>query len=45
MNWSNHSVLNPDILSGKPVIKGSRRAVEFIIDLLAQNVRRYAAQR
>ena len=25
-----------DILLGKPVIKGSRLAVEFIIDLLAQ---------
>ena len=36
MNWNYRIVLNPDILLGKPVIKGSRLAVEFIIDLLAQ---------
>jgi uncharacterized protein (DUF433 family) len=29
-------VLNPDILVGKPIIRGTRIAVEFIIDLLAQ---------
>ncbi len=28
-------VINPAILVGKPVIKGTRLAVEFIIDLLA----------
>jgi len=28
-------ILNPDILVGKPIIKGTRLAVEFIIDLLA----------
>ena len=27
---------NPDVLGGKPVVKGTRLAVEFIIDLLAQ---------
>lgn len=37
MNWNNRIVLNPDILLGKPVIKGSRLAVEFIIELLAQD--------
>ena len=36
MNWNDRIVLNPDILLGKPVIKGSRLAVEFIIALLAQ---------
>ena len=36
MNWNDRIVLNPDILLGKPVIRGSRLAVEFIIDLLAQ---------
>ena len=36
MNWNDRIVLNPDILLGKPVIKGSRLAVEFIIELLAQ---------
>ena len=34
MNWNDRIVLNPDILLGKPVIKGSRLAVEFIIELL-----------
>lgn len=28
--------INPAVLVGKPVIKGTRLAVEFIIDLLAQ---------
>ncbi len=27
--------LNPNVLSGKPVIKGTRLSVEFIIGLLA----------
>ena len=36
MTWNDRIVLNPDILLGKPAIKGSRLAVEFIIDLLAQ---------
>jgi uncharacterized protein (DUF433 family) len=29
-------VVDPNILVGKPVVKGTRLAVEFIIDLLAQ---------
>lgn len=36
MNWQERIVLDPDILAGKPVIKGTRLAVDFIIDLLAQ---------
>lgn len=28
--------LNPDVLVGKPVIKGTRLSVEFIVGLLAQ---------
>lgn len=36
MNWQERIVVDPDILVGKPVIKGTRLAVEFIIDLLAQ---------
>lgn len=28
--------VDPNILVGKPVIKGTRLAVEFIVDLLAQ---------
>ena len=29
-------VVDPAVLVGKPVVKGTRLAVEFIIDLLAQ---------
>lgn len=36
MNWPERIVIDPNILAGKPVVKGSRLAVEFIIDLLAQ---------
>ncbi|MCI0397348.1 MAG: DUF433 domain-containing protein [Chloroflexi bacterium] len=36
MNWQERIVIDPNILVGKPVIKGTRLAVEFIVDLLAQ---------
>ncbi len=36
MNWQERIVVDPGILLGKPVIRGTRLAVEFIIDLLAQ---------
>ncbi|MBN1955794.1 MAG: DUF433 domain-containing protein [Anaerolineae bacterium] len=36
MNWYDRITINPEILTGKPVVKGTRLAVEFIIDLLAQ---------
>ncbi|MGV2389744.1 MAG UNVERIFIED_CONTAM: DUF433 domain-containing protein [Microcystis novacekii LVE1205-3] len=36
MDWETRITLNPDILVGKPIIKGTRIAVEFIINLLAQ---------
>jgi uncharacterized protein (DUF433 family) len=36
MNQQTRITLNSDILAGKPVIRGTRLAVEFIIDLLAQ---------
>jgi uncharacterized protein (DUF433 family) len=36
MVWSERIVIDPEILTGKPVVKGTRLAVEFIIDLLAQ---------
>lgn len=37
MTWQERIVLDPAILVGKPVIKGTRIAVEFLIDLLAEN--------
>ena len=36
MNWREKITIDEDILVGKPVIKGTRLAVEFVIDLLAQ---------
>ncbi len=36
MVWQDQIVIDPNIIAGKPVIKGTRLAVEFIIELLAQ---------
>lgn len=35
MAWSERIVVDPEILAGKPVIRGTRIAVEFVLDLLA----------
>jgi uncharacterized protein (DUF433 family) len=36
MDWRERITLDPEVLLGKPVVKGTRLAVEFIISLLAQ---------
>lgn len=36
LDWQDRIVIDPDILVGKPTIRGTRLAVEFIVDLLAQ---------
>lgn len=36
MDWPARIVLDPEILDGKPIVKGTRLAVEFVLDLLAQ---------
>jgi uncharacterized protein (DUF433 family) len=36
MNWQGRIVIDPKMLTGKPTIKGTRLAVEFVVDLLAQ---------
>jgi uncharacterized protein (DUF433 family) len=36
MQWQDRIEAKPEVLTGKPVIKGTRLAVEFIVDLLAQ---------
>ncbi len=36
MPWQDRIVVDPTILTGKPIIKGTRLAVEFLLDLLAE---------
>jgi len=36
MIWQDRIVVDPEILAGKPVVRGTRLAVEFVIGLLAQ---------
>jgi uncharacterized protein (DUF433 family) len=35
MNWEERIEINPSVLVGKPVIHGTRLAVDFIVELLA----------
>jgi len=41
MDWHERIAVDADVLVGKPVIKGTRIAVELVIDLLARG---YTAQ-
>lgn len=36
MNWQDHIVADPGVLVGKPVIRGTRLAVEFVLGLIAE---------
>jgi len=36
MSWQERIVVDPQILVGKPIIRGTRLSVELIVDLLAQ---------
>jgi uncharacterized protein (DUF433 family) len=40
MSWKERIAVDPDVLTGKPVIRGTRIAAEFVIDLLAQGWRK-----
>jgi uncharacterized protein (DUF433 family) len=35
MSWPQRIAIDAEVLAGKPVIRGTRLAVEFILDLLA----------
>ncbi|MCA9999579.1 MAG: DUF433 domain-containing protein [Anaerolineales bacterium] len=35
MNWQEHIHSDPKILNGKPVVKGTRLSVEFLLGLVA----------
>ena len=36
MNWREHITADPKVLVGKPIIRGTRLSVEFILGLVAQ---------
>jgi uncharacterized protein (DUF433 family) len=36
-DWRERITVDPKVLSGKPVIKGTRIAVEFVLELLANS--------
>ena len=36
MDWHNHLSVNPKVLVGKPFVKGTRIAVEFVVDRLGR---------
>jgi uncharacterized protein (DUF433 family) len=36
MSWHDRITVDPKILVGKPVVKGTRIAVELVVDLLAK---------
>lgn len=36
MDWQERIAVAPHVLVGKPVVKGTRLAVEFLVDLMAQ---------
>ncbi len=38
MDWREHIELNPEVLVGKPVLKGTRLSVEFVLDMIASGV-------
>ena len=35
MDWREHIYSDPEILSGKPVVKGTRLSVDFLLELFA----------
>jgi uncharacterized protein (DUF433 family) len=38
VDWKNRIVVDPKVLVGKPVIRGTRIAVEFVVELLGRGL-------
>ena len=36
MNWEDRITIDPRVLTGKPVVRGTRLAVEFVVELLSE---------
>jgi len=36
MNWREYIFTDPEVLAGKPVVKGTRLSVDFLLGLLAE---------
>ena len=36
MNWKDRITANPEVLAGKPLVKGTRLSVDFILSLCAE---------
>jgi uncharacterized protein (DUF433 family) len=36
VDWKDRIIVDPKVLAGKPVIRGTRIAVEFVVDLLGR---------
>jgi uncharacterized protein (DUF433 family) len=37
MSWQERIILDPAVLAGKPIVNGTRLAVEFLLELLAED--------
>jgi uncharacterized protein (DUF433 family) len=36
MNWQQHILADPKVAAGKPVVRGTRLAVDFLLELFAK---------
>ncbi len=36
VNWRERIEINPDVMTGKPIIKGTRLSVDHVLELLAE---------
>ena len=42
MDWRERIILDPQVLAGKPVVRGTRLSVEFVLSLLAEGWKMFA---